>query len=56
MRLFRLAVGLAAFASEVWALYDNIEKLSMANWEEKVIHDHENIWMVTFYTDWCQFS
>ena len=56
MRLFRLAAGLAAFASEAMALYDNIEKLSMADFGQKVINDHENIWMVCFYADWCQFS
>jgi len=57
--LFTMKVlsAFALIAAQVWALFDgdNIEILTSDNWDEKVINDEENAWVVTYYADWCPY-
>ena len=49
--------AVALLAAQVLALFegDKIEKLTSENFEEKVLKDEENAWVVTFYADWCPY-
>ena len=57
MKLFSFTVALATLAADVLAIFNNdrIEKLTSANWDEKVGRDNDNAWVVTYYADWCPY-
>ena len=52
---FSFAASLAIMATETFAMFDGVEQLTSANWAETVDGDDENVWMVTFYADWCPY-
>ena len=51
----KLLSSLAVLAAQVYALFDDVERLDSSNFEDKVINDDENVWMVTYYADWCPY-
>ena len=53
MKVFGFAASLAILATEAFALFEDVEKLDLGNWVDKIENDEENAWMVTFYADWC---
>ena len=57
MRLTSFVASLAVLATEAFAFFEaeNYEMLDLANFEETVLSDDENLWLVTFYTDWCPY-
>jgi len=55
MKAFGLAASLALMATEALALFESVEKLDASNFEEMVVNDDENMWMVTFFADWCPY-
>jgi thiol-disulfide isomerase/thioredoxin len=55
MKIYSLAAGLAVLASQVVALFDDVEQLDSDNFQNKVVDDEDNLWMVAFYADWCPY-
>ena len=55
MKLVNFAASLAFLASEAFALFDSVQKLDAATFADTVLADDENLWMVTFYADWCPY-
>lgn len=55
MKFFNLATSLAVLATQVFALFEGVEKLDAANFNTRVKQDTENMWIVSFYADWCPY-
>lgn len=56
MKLISFTAGLAVLATQAYAaLFDSITALNSANWATTVENDTANVWMVTFYADWCPY-
>lgn len=55
MKVFSFASALAIMASQVYALFDDVEQLTSDNWAEKIDSDGDHLWVVTFYADWCPY-
>lgn len=55
MKLFSFASALAVLAVETFAMFEGVEKLTSANWADKVENDKDHAWMVTFYATWCPY-
>ena len=53
MKFYSLAAGLAVLAAEVAAMFDELTTLDSDNWDSTVTSDKDNVWAVTFYSDWC---
>ena len=53
----KLLSSFALIAAQVYSLFagDNIATLTSGNWQEKVMNDEENAWVITFYADWCPY-
>lgn len=49
-------IAFAAIATQAFAaLFQDVEVLTSADWADKVENDEDNVWMVTFYADWCPY-
>lgn len=55
MKFTSFATGLSVLAAQAFALFESVEVLNADNFDEMVINDTENMWMVTFYADWCPY-
>ena len=57
MKLLSFAAILATqvFGSDSLFLSEGIWDLKEDNFEEMVVSDDENVWMITFYADWCPY-
>ena len=53
MKFISLAAGIAVLAAEVAAMFDELTTLDSDNWDSTVTSDKDNVWAVTFYSDWC---
>ena len=42
-------------ATQAFALFDQVQKLDESNFDEIVMNDDENMWLVTFYAEWCPY-
>ena len=55
MKFFNLATSLAVLAVQAFALFEGVEKLDATNFNTRVKQDTENMWIVSFYADWCPY-
>jgi len=55
MKFISFAAGLVAMATQAYALFDEVETLTTENFEEMVLNDDENMWIVAFYAEWCPY-
>lgn len=46
----------AALFASVNALYEGLIKVTDTNYEDLILNDKDNFWVVTFYADWCQYA
>ena len=46
----------AALAASANALYEGLIKVDDSNYNDLVLNDKENIWVLTFYADWCPYA
>lgn len=47
---------LAAIAASADALYEGLIQLNQENFDKLVMEDDQNMWVVTFYADWCPYA
>ena len=55
MKLFQFSASLAVLATQAFALFEQVQKLDESNFDDLVMSDDENMWMVTFYAEWCPY-
>ena len=57
MKLFTsFAAGLAVLVTQSYAdMFEYVQELDNSNFEEMVMNDDENLWVVAFYADWCPY-
>ena len=55
MKFISLVAGLAAMATHANALFEEVETLTEDNFDENVLEDADNIWIVAFYASWCPY-
>ena len=55
MKLFQFTASMAVLATQAFALFEQVQKLDESNFEEMVMNDDENMWLVTFYAEWCPY-
>ena len=49
-------IAFAAIATQAFAgLFQDVEVLTSDTWADKVENDDDNVWMITFYADWCPY-
>jgi thioredoxin-like negative regulator of GroEL len=54
MRTAFFAATIAAIGfQQAQALYDQVYTLTDQNFDDYVTNDHENVWVVNYYADWC---
>lgn len=53
----KLLTAFGVLAAQVLAIFeqDGVTHLNSNNWANVVENDDENVWMVTFYADWCPY-
>ena len=53
----KVLAALGILAAQVYAIFDQdgVAHLTSENWADVVENDDENVWLVTFYADWCPY-
>lgn len=46
----------AAIFASASALYDGLIKIDDSNYKDLILSDDQNLWIVTFYADWCPYA
>jgi len=46
----------AALFASASALYESLIEINDSNYRDLVLDDEENMWVITYYADWCPYS
>ena len=55
MKLLQFTTSLSVLATQAFALFEKVIKLDESNFDNMVMSDDQNMWMVSFYADWCPY-